>query len=611
MADHDVRERRHSERGASSVTCGLGGVPIFELYDAGNPAAPLSGCEIDDQPLLLRQAHIVWILHARSPAPCVGCFRLWRLHSWTNILSSDSVRGSGELRMLTAIERALLSAQISAIQSVGPSRPAGMMCVRRVDLADGTATDHFFLRHPECSKCGADAVPRKEEAALDLAAGADQPRRTRPLEEIRKAVFPYVLDERTGLIRQVTHRLDPAFLSASTSLLYPFRDPENVERGFGRTGRFGDDPTVSVIEALERFAGMSPRNSSLVRRGSFDDLREEAVDPEEFILHKAEQYDEPGFHLARYDPGTEIDWVEGYSLRSRSFRLVPLQLAYFGIPSNQLTGGCFVYEVSNGCAAGSSLAEAALFGLAEVIERDAFMVAWHSARPMRRIDPTGCALPMVAAMLARLRAEGLEVEVLDIGAGLPGCTLAVKILDQDLRWGPCVTYATATDWHPEYALKAALQEGITSLYRRDSAEVEANVAKATELLAIPWAVRSMADHSLQCWASDAIEKRTIPESDEPRLAWGAFASAYRDGDMLVGEALEHLIGGTLGHCHDVLLIDQSFAPLKALGLRFAKILAPGLLPMTFGHCYRRIDSKRLSKFTEPGRDIRSDPHVFL
>ena len=92
-----------------------------------------------------------------------------------------------------------------------------MMCVRRVDLADGTATDHFFLRHPECSKCGADAVPRKEEAALDLAAGADQPRRTRPLEEIRKAVFPYVLDERTGLIRQVTHRLTAVVTVGRTS----------------------------------------------------------------------------------------------------------------------------------------------------------------------------------------------------------------------------------------------------------------------------------------------------------------------------------------------------------------------------------------------------------
>lgn len=611
MADHDVRERRHSERGAPSVSCGLGGARIFELYDGSNLAAALSRCESDDQPLLLRQAHIVWILHGRSPAPCVDCFRLWRLHSWTSNLSSDPVRGSGELRMLTALECALLSAQISSIQSEGPSPPAGMMCVRRVDLTDGIATDHFFLRHPECSKCGADAVPPTEEAALDLAAGAGQPRRARPLEEIRKAIFPYVLDERTGLIRQVTHRLDPAFLSASTSLLYPFRDPENVERGFGRTGRFGDDPTVSVIEALERFAGMSPRNGRLVRRGSFDELREEAVDPEEFILHGAEQYEEPGFHLARYAPGKEIDWVEAYSFRTRSLRLVPLQLAYFGIPSSQLTGGCFVYEVSNGCAAGSSLAEAAVFGLAEVIERDAFMVAWHSARPLRRIDPIGCALPMVAAMLARLRAQGLDVDVLDIGAGLPGCTLAVKIVDPDLRWGPYVTYATATDWQPEHALKSALQEGITALYSRDPAEVEANVVKASELLADPFGVRLMADHSLQCWASDAPEKRTFPEVDEPPLAWDAFARVYREGDMLVGEALEHLVAGTLGHCHDVLLIDQSFEPLKAQGLHFAKILAPGLLPMTFGHCYRRIDGKRLRKFTQPGMDFRSDPHVFL
>lgn len=611
MADGRPGEGRFSEDAVLSVSSDGGDVRVFELYDADSLTKVPSEREFEGSPVVLRHAHVVWILHGRKPAPCVDCFLLWRLHSWSKTLSTDHVRGSGELRTLTALECALLSAQICSIRSEGRQRPAGMMCVRRVDLSDGTATDHFYLRHPGCLKCGAEAEPRNNEATFDLAVGADHARRARPLEEIRKAIFPYVLDERTGLIRKVTHRLDPSFLSAATSLLYPFRDPENVERGFGRTGRFGDDPTVSVIEALERFAGMSPRNGGLIRRGSFDDLREEAIDPEEFILHKPEQYEEPGFHLARYDPGREIDWVPAYSFRSRSLRLVPLQLAYFGIPSSQLTGGCFIYEVSNGCAAGSSLAEAALFGLAEVIERDAFMVAWHSARPLRRIDPTGCTLPMVSAMLARLRAEGLGIDVLDIGAGLPGYTLAVKIADPALRWGPYVTYATATDWQPEHALKAALQEGITSLYSRDPAEVETNVAKASELLANPYGVRSMPDHSLQCWAPDAAEKRILPEIDERPLAWDAFVSEYREGDMVVGEALENLVAGTLGHCHDILLIDQSFEPLKGQGLHFAKILAPGLLPMTFGHCYRRLDSMRLRKFTEPGRDFRSDPHVFL
>lgn len=592
-----------------------GRLPLFELYhpDTRRAAAETMAAVNDRMAggthavLILRHAQLAWILRGGPLSTCLDCFYLWRLHGWSQKLLSDAASSALCHRPLTSLEHQILAAHVDALLTAGAD--AGK--VRRVDLAAGTATDHLILTHPECPQCASRSGTAAAAVEADLSEGAASARRSRSLHDIERAVFPVILDERTGLIRNVMHRMDASFLSTATALLYPFNDPENVEKGYGRSGRFGDDPVIAVIEALERFAGMRPRHHRRVVTGTYHALRDRAVDPATFILHAPEQYDEPGFYLAVYDPDREIEWVEAFSFRARATRLIPLQLAYFGMPARQLKGGCFVYEVSNGCAAGSSLAEAALFGLLEVIERDAFLTSWHSGRALQRIDPAGCPLRVVAAILARLHAEGLEVTVLDMGSGLPGFALAVKIVDRDLRWGPYVTYAAAADIQPEQALKSALQEAVTTLSRREKAEVEAHVAKGAALIADPSAVRTMADHAMQGWAPDALALRSFPEIEAPAQSWAAFAGDDRANPMANGPALEILAAAALDHCEDILLVDQSFAPLTDKGLRFAKILAPGLLPMTFGHCYRRLDAARLSRFVPAGAAFRNDPHVFL
>ena len=67
------------------------------------------------------------------------------------------------------------------------------------------------------------------------------------------------------------------------------------------------------------------------------------------------------------------------------------------------------------------------------------------------------------------------------------------------------------------------------------------------------------------------------------------------------------------------MVDQTFANIEKLGLACVKVLAPGLLPVTFGHQYRRISYARLNKLAalkgEPAPDyhagnINPHPHNF-
>lgn len=81
-------------------------------------------------------------------------------------------------------------------------------------------------------------------------------------------------------------------------------------------------------------------------------------------------------------------------------------------------GGVPPFALSTGCAAGATLADAALHGLLELIERDAASLWWHGGRRGRAL--TGAAGDVAARFLAELRggAGGRRSWVVDITTDL-------------------------------------------------------------------------------------------------------------------------------------------------------------------------------------------------
>ncbi|QNK82120.1 YcaO-like family protein [Nakamurella sp. PAMC28650] len=78
---------------------------------------------------------------------------------------------------------------------------------------------------------------------------------------------------------------------------------------------------------------------------------------------------------------------------------------------------------SNGLNSGNTKSEALIGGLYEVIERDATTLtklAWQSGAPMRRVDLATAASPDIAYLVDHIRANGVEVVVLD-------CTVDTRV----------------------------------------------------------------------------------------------------------------------------------------------------------------------------------------
>src|SRR6185369_1672128 len=124
--------------------------------------------------------------------------------------------------------------------------------------------------------------------------------------------------------------------------------------------------------------------------GSYHDLADDALDPRDCGVYPDQVY-AASHVLTPFDPDRPIEWVWGYSLRDERPVLVPQRICYYGSGSR---AGAFVMECSNGCASGSSIEEAIMFGLLELVERDAFLIGWYGGIDLPEIDLTGSAGPV-------------------------------------------------------------------------------------------------------------------------------------------------------------------------------------------------------------------------
>jgi len=126
---------------------------------------------------------------------------------------------------------------------------------------------------------------------------------------------------------------------------------------------------VSItMEAIERYCSeFQAEYLDRLVRGSYNQLKSRfnVLDPREMIL--------PG--LSDYHHDQEIHWIWGSDLSRKEEILVPACAVYHPFHEDR----AFIMNThTNGIAAGNTLEEAVIHGLAEIIERDAWSIAQYT-----------------------------------------------------------------------------------------------------------------------------------------------------------------------------------------------------------------------------------------
>jgi ribosomal protein S12 methylthiotransferase accessory factor len=262
----------------------------------------------------------------------------------------------------------------------------------------------------------------------------------------------------------------------------------------------------------------------------------------------------------------------------------------------------------SGCATGSTVAEAVLSGLLEVVERDTFMIAWASQLPVTGLRLLPGSPGEVGLYATAFSAVGIEVRCATVTLDW-AVPMVVAIGHSRNPGDPSAVVAAAADIDVTTACSRALKELTANLaYARHRmasltgpTPADASQVRTQEDHMLLYARREMWHH-LEHWWSPARHEEL---SD---VAKCSAAEALAKIQIRVADS-----GG------DVLVVDVSHSELRSRGLHTVKVLVPGAYPMNFDSLWPHHGGRRILHVPcDVGlmatplavSDLNSTPHPF-
>lgn len=481
-------------------------------------------------------------------------------------------------------------------------RHRGQRGVWTLDTLDLQGQLHELRAGPQCPECGdaslvhaAATRPVVLQPAPKALSGGGGHRTLTPsqvLERYRHLVSPI-----TGIIKEI--KPDPH----APSFVNSYRSGVNVGRGVrgmgalranlrsenGGKGATPLDAEVGALcEAVERYSAGFHGDEHRVR-GSLRSLGEQAISPNDCLLFDERQYTTRSAWNAAHSPFNHIcapvdedvvtDWTPLWSLTEQRHRLLPTSMLYFGAPDDGWT--C---ADSNGNAAGSSLEDAILQGILELVERDAVALWWYNRTSMPGVDLHAFADPWVDELEEHYARLGRDVWVLDVTSDL-----GVPVMTAISRWrgesgddgaGERIMLGFGAHPDPRTALRRALSE--------------LNQLLPAVLASGPEPEDPDAAHWLR-HASVENQRYLLPDPATPSRVSGDFPYVRRDD---VRDDVETLVAALAAAGMETLVLDQT---RPDVGLPVVKTVVPGMRPFWARFAPGRLFDVpvRLGRFARP------------
>jgi ribosomal protein S12 methylthiotransferase accessory factor len=326
------------------------------------------------------------------------------------------------------------------------------------------------------------------------------------------------------------------------------------------------------------------------------------------VLFADWQYGTVPFH--RWQPQSQLEWVPAQSLVTGTMVWIPLLATHLDYHP---PGAALFQPTSNGFAAGPDRSSATARALLEVIERDAFMIAWSHRLPGRRVAAAQVPDERIRELAASYAQRGVELVV----HLLPTDTVATVVLA--IGWSdrsPAAVIGLGAALDPLAAARSAVLEvgQVRSALQTRLAYSEVR-SRLDELSAAPGEALSLEDHDL-VYAAPAAAATGMRFLREARLEpWPDLAPP----PDAAGNELEILTRSLAEVAPDVLAVDVTPPDVAELGVSVVRGLVPGFVPIWFGAKGARLGGARLLEM--PSRiglrprpalldELNLDPHPF-
>lgn len=260
---------------------------------------------------------------------------------------------------------------------------------------------------------------------------------------------------------------------------------------------------AAALASLERARAEQPPLDVRLESAVELSTREPLVDPQLWATRLG----------STWSPERVVPWVRARELLRDGAAYVPLECVRWRPALPELPGGGNFLAHPTGLAAGATEDEALLFGLLEVIERDAdqlYAFAGSADWQARRLSLEDVDVPL----LVGLRALGEHVRLYDLTRDV-----AVPVVRAMIGRGPCWV-GVAAHVRREHAVEAALGEAIAARAEHEAGGPLSTIRRRTRTIAAERAAVFFATDD----APDAPPPRTLAhlpslEDDAEPLSW--------------------------------------------------------------------------------------------
>lgn len=296
-------------------------------------------------------------------------------------------------------------------------------------------TQHEVRHRPQCGGCGdPEVVARTAFEPVELTSRVKRScdgggHRASPPQEVLDR-YRHLIGPVTGVVREIRRAEGPAFFNSYRSGANIAAGGEGLEglRSALRADTGGKGVTAldaevgALCEAVERRSGAFFGDEARVS-GSFTSLGDSAIHPDSVQQYHPRQFETRDewnsehadfqYVTTPFDEHEVMDWTPLWSLTERRHKFLPTGMVYFGAPCPPS-----IVSNSNGCAAGSSLEDAVLQGLLELVERDAVAIWWYNRTPVPGVDLDSFHDSWIRELRQVHAGLGREVWLLDVTSDL-------------------------------------------------------------------------------------------------------------------------------------------------------------------------------------------------
>lgn len=320
--------------------------------------------------------------------------------------------------------------------------------------------------------------------------------------------------------------------------------------GFGFASQEGEARLKAMCEALERFCGVNYLGIGN-RLATWDEVRDYAMWPGDFVRYSSQQYATPGFALRPFDPSSRTAWADARSCLSGRPVLVHSDLVQMRADPG------FTRASSIGMAIHTDASIAIDSALLEVLERDALALVFWGELACPRL-PFSILPDQLASHLESLAEAGFTLHCLHIRFDV-----AVHV----------VLWVAFRKNKAPFFIKGACAD--PSLARAAAKAFEELLRSFLHYERTPFQVAKQASGVFK-----NLMHYQNPDVDQ-RLGYllGPPCSIPAADVESPGRTIADLIGDA---GFEPLMVDMTYPSVSALGLHCVRALVPGLLKTPLG-----------------------------